>query len=339
MTIDRLTLRNFLLFTGNKEKSFDSFDEHFINGINVFIGENGTGKSTLLKCIYSACEWSRETTHPNKAKRFRDYFSTSKKPIKEINQKSNDNDFGLIRVYSGENELHFRAWDSSISDFDNWLGLDIKSVLIPTAEMLSHSKGLLAMASKWDIPFDATQTDILVNVQLPETNELSERNRKLLKLISDTIGGEVVYENDEFYVIKENGFKIEFSLEAEGFRRLGLIWKLIRNGLLERGSILLWDEPEASINPELMPLLADILYILKNDGVQVFLATHNYLLTKYLDIKKQSENDVLFISLRRSQDGEIKTARASKYSLLEHNSIETAEEKLFNAVIEKTMEA
>ena len=39
---------------------------------------------------------------------------------------------------------------------------------------------------------------------------------------------------------------MDFSLEAEGLRKLGLIWKLIRNGLLEKGTVLLWDEPEAN---------------------------------------------------------------------------------------------
>ena len=52
---------------------------------------------------------------------------------------------------------------------------------------------------------------------------------------------------------------MDFSLEAEGLRKLGLLWKLIRNGLLEKGAILLWDEPEANLNPELYPLVAEIL--------------------------------------------------------------------------------
>lgn len=49
-----------------------------------------------------------------------------------------------------------------------------------------------------------------------------------------------------------DGQKIDFSLEAEGLRKLALLWKLIRNGLLEKDSILLWDEPESNLNPELV---------------------------------------------------------------------------------------
>jgi len=319
----------------NNDFPVDSFDEKFIDGINFFIGANATGKTSILKCIYAACEFSNQEATPNKARKIQDYFSSSRRPVKEVNQKEN-HCVELIRVFSGGKEFHFRLRDGFL-DFGKWLGLGIKSVLIPTTEMLSHSKGLIAMSLKWDIPFDATQTDILVNAQLPETNEITDRSKEILKMISDTIGGEVVYDNDTFYLVKTDGLKVEFSMEAEGFRKLGLLWKLIRNGLLERGSVLLWDEPEASINPELMPLLVDMLYKLKSDGVQIFLASHSYLLAKYIDIKKQSEEDVLFISLYKNEAGEIKTARASSYSLLDRNPIETAEEHLFNAVITKSM--
>lgn len=151
MKINRVSLRNFLTFTGTSANC--SFCEDFNEGMNVIIGANATGKSTLLKCIYAACEWSNETTNPNKAKKFQDYFSASKSAIKDINQKQKDSDFGLIQVFSGKHEFHFRAWDGFLN-LGDWLSLGIKSVLIPSAEMLSHSKGLVAMSSKYGVPFD-----------------------------------------------------------------------------------------------------------------------------------------------------------------------------------------
>jgi predicted ATPase len=367
MAIDGLALRNFMMFTGSKidgmtseeyleksaktsdsdtdadgvakytvDPSNESFYERFVGGINVFIGANATGKTTLLKCIYAACEWSNQNSKPGKAEKFQDFFSASKRPVKVINQKENDDDFSLIRVFSGGKEFHFRAWDGFLY-LSDWLELGIKSVLIPSAEMLSHSKGLIAMSLKWGLPFDSTQTDILVNAQLPETKEISDRNRQILKIIGDTFDGEIAYEDDTFFVIKNGGMKIEFSLEAEGFKKLGLLWKLIRNGLLESGSILLWDEPETSINPELIPLLVDIMYILKNDGVQIFLATQSYHLAKYLDLRSQTEDDVLFISLHKNDKGMIKTDRTNRFSSLKKSNIEIAEENLFNAVVENSI--
>ena len=333
MKIHRMCLRNFLAFTG---KPFEfCFLEDFNEGINVFVGENATGKTTLLKCIYVACEFSNQKTHPHKGKKIQDYFSASKRPIKDINQMQGEEDVGVIEIFSDNHEFHYRAWDG-LYNFEDWSKLNIASVLIPAAEMLSHSKGLVPMSLKYGTPYDSTQIDVLVNAQLWETEEISERDRLILDKLGEAIDGEVIYEDDTFYVVKSNGLKVEYSMEAEGLKRLGLLWKLIRNGLLEPGSILLWDEPESSVHPGFMDLIAEVLHILAQDGVQIFVATHSYTFAKYVDLKKKNEGDVLFISLYK-EDGQIKTTRATGYSALENNGIEESEEKLYDAVVKKAL--
>ena len=77
---------------------------------------------------------------------------------------------------------------------------------------------------------------------------------------------------------------LELSLLAEGFRKLGLLWLLIRNGTLLEDSVLFWDEPEANLNPKLYRLLMYVLLELQRNGVQVFLATHDYIILKELDL-------------------------------------------------------
>lgn len=49
---------------------------------------------------------------------------------------------------------------------------------------------------------------------------------------------------DEFY-LKSGNSKQEFNLVAEGIRKMALLWQLVKNGTLEKGSVLFWDEPEA----------------------------------------------------------------------------------------------
>jgi predicted ATPase len=324
MKVNRARLTNFLVFTG------DTFEVEFNDGINVLIGTNATGKTTLLKCIYAACEFSNEKTHPDKAKKFQDYFTSSKKAIKEINQKQEDNDFGLVQVFYGEHEFHYMAWDNGVMQ-DDWLTLGIKSILVPSKDMLSHSKGFVAMSSKYGVPFDSTLTDILINAQLWETKNISEINRALLEKIEKVIDGEVIYEDDMFYVMKSNGLKVEFSLEAEGFKRFGLLWALIRNGLLDNGSILLWDEPEASINPELIPVLVEILMELSRNGVQVFLATHDYLLAKYFELSHKNGNNIRFHSLYKSENG-VQCESSDYFMDLQANTISAAYDKLLDEV-------
>ena len=51
MSIESIGLKNFTVF--------EDFQLEVSSGINLFIGENGTGKTHLLKAIYAACELSR----------------------------------------------------------------------------------------------------------------------------------------------------------------------------------------------------------------------------------------------------------------------------------------
>ncbi len=138
---------------------------------------------------------------------------------------------------------------------------------------------------------------IFILASLPETKEIPIAMNGILEKISDVIDGTVIQEDDSFYVMKKDGHRVVFSLEAEGLRKLGLIWKLIRNGLLEEGTVLLWDEPEANLNPELFPTVAEILLELQKNGVQIFVATHSYNFAKYLEIRRTDKEQVIFHNL------------------------------------------
>ena len=110
---------------------------------------------------------------------------------------------------------------------------------------------------------------------------------------------EVIYEDGAFFVKKADGIKVGFEMEAEGFRKFALLCKLIRNGLLKTGSLLIWDDPEANMNPELLPVLADILLELQRNGIQVIMAAHSYNLSKYFELKKEESDQILFQSFQR----------------------------------------
>ena len=53
----------------------DQFTLTFSDGINVIIGGNGTGKTTLLKMIYTAAQWCAKPVRPGKNMSFHQYFS------------------------------------------------------------------------------------------------------------------------------------------------------------------------------------------------------------------------------------------------------------------------
>lgn len=157
--------------------------------------------------------------------------------------------------------------------------------------------------------------------------------RSILDKIGNVIDGKVIQKDDEFYVLKKDGRELRFSLEAEGLRKLGLLWKLIRNGLLEPGTILIWDEPEANLNPELFSLVAEILLELQKNGIQIFVATHSYNFAKYLEIRRTETEQVQFHNLYHSeQPGVIEASSAYCMEDLHQNHIMIADNKLLDEI-------
>ena len=76
-------------------------------------------------------------------------------------------------------------------------------------------------------------------------------------------------------------------------RKLGLLWVLVQNGVLQGGSVLFWDAPETNLNPSLFGEVIEVLLELQRIGVQVFLATHDYVILKELDLRAKSRDKVV----------------------------------------------
>lgn len=123
----------------------------------------------------------------------------------------------------------------------------------------------------------------------------------------------------------------EFNLVAEGIRKMALLWQLVKNGTLEKGSILFWDEPEANINPGYLSIIVELLLELESSGVQIFLATHDYILAKYFEVRKNENNKVLFHSFCRKGDT-IEYSQGHVFAELRNNLIIDSFNKLLDEV-------
>ena len=349
MSVKSIEISNVMAFQYNDKNHFKM---NFTDGINVLIGENGVGKTTVLKMIYTAAQASIQSTDVGNPTNLLHFFSNNITSSDNLKNETPCGNYCFYRISNGEYSFEYSLSHNAFSNLENWVGLDIQSVFIPSTEMLSHSKGFLALNQKYNMPFDRTQVDIIVNASLPETRNVPKAMAGILDKIGKVINGTVIQENDTFYVVKNNGRKIDFSLEAEGLRKLGLLWKLIRNGLLEEGTVLLWDEPEANLNPELYPLVADILLELQKNGVQIFAATHSYNFAKYLEIRRTEKEQVLFHNLYKgtseiptewkkafpeinNRNDDIYSTSAYKMEDLSPNHIMIADLKLLDEVYEQ----
>ena len=154
--------------------------------------------------------------------------------------------------------------------------------------------------------------------------------------IEDITGGDITQKDDYFFLNSAVG-EIEFMLVAEGWRKLALLWLLIRNGSLDKGSTLYWDEPETNLNPSMFPVLVDVLLELQEMGVQMFIATHSYYLLKRFDLQRK-DHSVKFYSLYEKNKKEgVKCDPADTYLELSHNKIDEENEKIYDLTVENEL--
>ena len=100
-----------------------------------------------------------------------------------------------------------------------------------------------------------------------------------------------------------------------------------------------WDEPEANLNPKLMRNIVEILLSLQRMGVQIFIATHDYVVLKEFDLQKQDNDKVRFHSLYRDEDTkEIKGDHTEDYLQIHPNTIQDTFIDLFDRDVKRDME-
>lgn len=325
MSIKNVKIKNFTVFN---DVSID-----FADGINVIIGENGTGKTHLMKLMYV------HDLKMNQDKKVDtdDYFKSSTMPYALQDKLYEQNE--QIQILPKEPEYN-------LFDFDKAQNVSVirdttKSVVfIPAKDMLTHSKGFLEMAKKYskDMPFDKTLLDIIEVSKYWKVNTVPEIGLKVLSKLQNLIGGEVVLENDTFFIKKSNGDKTEFSMEAEGIKKIAILWQLIMNESITKGSVLFWDEPEANINPSLISDVVEILLELSRQGVQIFVATHNFIFAKYVEVLMQEQDQVAFHALYKTEKEGVKCETKDKFALLTHNAIREENINIYDAEMKKEME-
>lgn len=350
MSIDVIRLKNFTVF--------DDFKLDLSRGINVFIGENGTGKTNLLKAIYASSDISRN--HNQDAdilkKCFKSYGSVSL--AKDVVNKTVDI---FLRITSDDNEVIAVSLripvtriilNDSFSDTEKRSAeqTDIKdrpesyqihipqdthfnATFIPSKDMLTHSKGLLAMSNKYrEFPFDITLTEIIRKANQWTLKQTPELARSILPTLEEIMDGKIIIENEEFFILKNDGRKVNFAVEAEGFKKIGLLWQLLMNESITPNSILIWDEPETNLNPKYFPRLVECLLKLSRNNIQIFLGTHNYIFVKYFDVLRQKDDHIkyhaLYFDINKSG---VQCESRDYFEALQHNDIS----KSFNELLER----
>ena len=336
------------MITRLKFTNFTAFNELSLNfspGINILIGENGTGKTHVLKALYAACSVIDEKEVRTFDQKLRSVFLPN--TIGRLVHRSIGRSNGQIQVFrKNEEEVNERSITCKITTLNN---VDIykkswtedrrsSATYIPVKDMLANAPRFRALYAEKHIHFEELYSAIIDKAlqPIPKGKPSPERAR-LLRILQQAVLGRVIEKNEQFYLKNKSG-ELEFTLLAEGYRKLGLLYTLIQNETLTKGSVLFWDEPEANLNPKLARVVVNILVELQKMGVQIFVATHNYVLLKEFDMASTPGSDLTFFSLYKNQENIIECTTANSLDLLEPNAIDVAYESLLDREINKQFE-
>jgi energy-coupling factor transporter ATP-binding protein EcfA2 len=278
-------------------KNFTVFEEaklEFSQGLNVIIGENGTGKTHLLKVGYAILKSLDDELYPVLA------FEAHRFIYKELFNIFRPDFLGrLVKRHSGsECQIHADLFNNlrpfkfsfsetdevNFTDFPNHLA-HLKPVFLPTREIVSVYEGFSSALRNRELAFDGTYLDLADALGLtPLKGERFEQVKPLLVILEQYLDGKIVVSNGRFY-IQKNQERLEMPLVAEGIRKFAMLAHLLANGSIQKGTSVFWDEPESNLNPKLIRHLAEILVQLANFGVQIFIATHSLFLLRELEIQ------------------------------------------------------
>lgn len=301
--------------------AFAKAEFELAQGLNVFVGANGTGKTQILKLMYTTVAAVNDASPVNSPTLGRDTQrllhdklwgvfrpGTSLANLIRRGASRTEVDIGLP---SGDGRWWLDATDASATQLGAKLPISQRHeppAYIPPAELLAIYPGLVSLYKMRHIEIEETWVDTCFLIGQPHLRVLDQPLAELLGLLEGEMQGRIELDaSGRFYLLQADQSRTEMPLMAEGLRRLGLVARLIAVGACTPGSMLFWDEPETSLNPKLIKEVAKVIVALARYGVQVFVATHSLFLLRELYILQQTDHlglDSRYFGLALERDGD-----------------------------------
>jgi len=329
--VKEILIENFTVFKDETLKLNDN--------LNIVVGENSTGKSHLLKLLYSlTCVInSVNDAYDNFEENIMGYHRFLNTLIKENlteifkpdnlgNLVSRNHNYGFIDIIINQCSIEFELnSEGDISDeMSGFNKLPLKffgnsSVFIPAKEILSFYEGFISLYENRETSFDKIYYNLAKSLGLPALKSIQSYpvEYKLLSKLEEILDAKILLERGRFYLLSKDNHKTEISLVAEGLRKIGMIAQLLANGSLTKNSILFWDEPETNLNPRLIRKMAEVLMELSRAGMQIFIATHSLFLVKEIEILRKKEDKVKYFGLGFDENKEIRVSQSEDFEYLD----------------------
>lgn len=267
-----------------------------LKNINLLIGRNGSGKTILLKALYVAIKTIEQYRRGKDVRTDKEiladklHWTFQARTLGNLVKKGEPS---LKFHMSSQNEtFEYSFGTSTIKSIQNLVNTfqsrpNDNSIFIPAKEILSLNNIIADSRNRYaEYGFDDTYFD-LANALAPTTKG---RNYKVFSKarysLGQIIGGRLEYDTQqkEWIFRDNNNRKIEISLTSEGIKKLSIMEVLLGNHYLCDRSVIIIDEIEANLHPEMINRFLEIIVSLSKIGIQFFISTHSYFVIKNLYI-------------------------------------------------------
>lgn len=268
--------------------------------INLLIGHNGSGKTFFLKGLYAALKAIESYQRGKEPRSVKELLSDS------LYWTFQANSLGAL-VRKNEQNLEFSMKSDKKEEFNYSFGTAttkmvqnvsntfsptvVNNIFIPAKEIVSIQDVILRSFDV-DKAFGFDKSYIDLARALSKSKNDSDEFVEARKNVNDAVGGRIEYDTDKkSWIFRDKDQRIfEISLTSEGIKRLAILDLLLGNHYLTHDSIIMIDEAEANLHPEMIQRFMEILVGLAKAGIQIFISTHSYFVIKNLYILAQRHN-------------------------------------------------
>jgi AAA15 family ATPase/GTPase len=269
--------------------------------INLIIGSNSSGKTFLLKAIYSAMRTLEDYKRGDDQRTASEilatklYWTFQPEKIGDLVNKQADSALAFkVQLDSRSFNYSFgKDTTKVIANLENHVSPRVSnSIFLPAKEVLSLHQIILKSREQDNVfGFDDTYLDLARALrQSPTRGRNSQEFAQSRQSLEGMFGGKIEY--DEFsnrWQFKKGNQKFPIGVTAEGIKKIAILDTLLGNRYLSDGSIIFIDELEAALHPDAISKLIDIVAKLAERGIQFFIASHSYFVIKKLFLIAQEQ--------------------------------------------------
>jgi len=270
-----------------------------LGNINVILGKNCSGKTMLMKALYTTINSLESYKRGNEYRSLGEilannlYWTFQVPKLGNIVSKGQSSPLYFEISVKNEKQRHFSYMFSKnttkkISFVDNTICfLYSNSIFLPAKEVLSIYQNVIQSYERYRIfGFDSTYVDLAKALNIPEMREEKIRphiKEAITKLEKIMMNGKMEFDNaSQAWIYKKRNTKYSINITAESIKKIGTLNILLKNGYLNRQSIVFIDEPEAFLNLFELSLFLEIIADLAKYGMQFFIETHSHFVPEKL---------------------------------------------------------